>query len=275
MFNYEKRLRVLLVDDDFDFCQKFSHSFSRMGLFCVDTVYYAEQVREYVNESYYSVVVANKKILTAADMEYISERNINPYKHPGGTEIILMGDDIESDRMYRTGKSKPMYYLKKPIDCDFLKNLVLLINERQSLEADLSDYQSKSETPEEYILSILKSMGVPSNMKGHGFLATAIKAAVIKPSLLEYVTKLLYPGIAKIHKSSAATVEKDIRHVIDAAWNRGDVEFFNEVFGHTISRKRGKPTNSEFIAATAEYIRMRRPGFIGEDLPEVYSEIVG
>jgi two-component system response regulator (stage 0 sporulation protein A) len=275
MSNYEKRLRILLVEEDYEFCRMFSHVFNRMGLFCVDTLYSGEKIREYVSECYYSVIIANKSLISSGDIEYTFSHNVNPDKHRGGTEIILLGDDIENDRMYRIGNMKPMYYLKKPIDCDFLKSLVLLINERQSLEADLYICEHRPGDIDGYILSILKSMGVPSSMKGHGFLVSAVKAAVIKPSLLEYVTKLLYPGVAKLHQSTAATVEKSIRHVIEAAWERGNMEFLDEVFGYTISRKRGKPTNSEFIAITAEYIRMRQPEFNLLELPDVYSDIVG
>lgn len=275
MADYRDRLRVLLLEKDFDFCRMFVDVMNRLGTFSVDVIYYSEQLVEYVSECHYSVVIADKKLISASDIEYVFSHNINPLKYPGGTEIILIGDDIENDRMYRIGNSKPMYYLRRPVDYDFLKTLVLMINECQSLKKDLIAAQNKPKTLEACVLGMLKSMGVPSSMKGHTFLTTAIKAAVIKPTVLDYVTKLLYPGVAKLHETMPSTVERGIRHVIEISWDRGDTDMLKEVFGYTINRKRGKPTNSEFIAMVAEYIRLNYADLLYDDASDMYADIIG
>ncbi len=275
MADYIDRLRVLLVESDFDFCRMFIDVMNRIGSFAIDVVYQTGEIKAYVGECYYSVIIANKKLISADEIEYVFSHNVNPTRYPGGSEIILIGDDIDNDRMFRIGKSKPMFYLKKPLDLEFLKNIVLLINDRQALRRDLIVAENRPQTLEACVLNILKSAGVPTSMKGHRYLLVAIKEACIKPSLLDYITKLLYPAVAKICSSIPATVERGIRHVIEVAWNRGDIDLLNDIFGYTINPKRGKPTNSEFIAMIAEHIRLNYSELISKEDAENYAEIIG
>lgn len=275
MSEYYDRLRVLVVEKDPDFCRMFVDVMNRVCPFGIDVISENEKLREYVSECYFNVIVANKKYISASDIEYIFSHNVNPEKYPFGTEIILIGDEIYNDRMYRIGDTKPMFYLKKPLDCDFLKSIILLINHCQSLKYDLMIAQAKPQNLDSCIKQLLKGLGVPSNMKGHGYLVSAIRAATLKPDMLEYITKLLYPSVAKIHHTPPTTIERGIRHVIEVAWDRGDVDMFAEIFGYTIDRMRGKPTNSEFIAMVSEYIRLNNPELLyGEELEE-YAEIIG
>lgn len=106
------------------------------------------------------------------------------------------------------------------------------------------------------IVEILRKFGIPASVKGYGYLKTALDLCWNDKSYLESITKRLYPAIAKKHNTTAARVERSIRHAIEIGWDRGDTEMLNKVFGYTVSRTTGKPTNSEFIATLTEQLNL-------------------
>lgn len=109
----------------------------------------------------------------------------------------------------------------------------------------------------EYRVSeILHTMGVPAHVKGYNFLRQSIIMVIKDPEVISLVTKRLYPDIAKLNGTTASRVERAIRHAIEIAWDRGNVEIMNEYFGYTINNMRGKPTNSEFIAMISDRMRL-------------------
>ena len=109
---------------------------------------------------------------------------------------------------------------------------------------------------ESRVTSVLHNMGVPAHIKGYSFLRQSIIMAVEDVEVISLVTKRLYPDIARINKTTASRVERAIRHAIEVAWDRGNVDVLNEYFGYTINNMRGKPTNSEFIAMIADRLRL-------------------
>ena len=110
---------------------------------------------------------------------------------------------------------------------------------------------------EHNITTILKQVGIPAHLKGYMYLRTAILMVYSDIELLGQITKRLYPNIARQYSTTASRVEKAIRHAIEVAWNRGNTETLNGLFGYTISNGKGKPTNSEFIALIADKIRLQ------------------
>ena len=106
------------------------------------------------------------------------------------------------------------------------------------------------------VTSILHQMGVPAHIKGYQYLRDAIVFVIEDVNLLGAVTKELYPMIAEKYNTTASRVERAIRHGIELAWDRGNIELMNKYFGYTIDVERGKPTNSEFIAMIADKLRM-------------------
>ena len=106
------------------------------------------------------------------------------------------------------------------------------------------------------ISDIMRQIGVPAHIKGYQYLRTAIDLSINDEEMLESVTKLLYPTIAKMYSTTSSRVERAIRHAIEVAWDRGDVEVLSSYFGYTIQSDRGKPTNSEFNAMIADRIRL-------------------
>ena len=106
------------------------------------------------------------------------------------------------------------------------------------------------------VTDIMHKVGVPAHIKGYQYLRCAIIKAVIKPDIINAVTKELYPGVAETFLTTPSRVERAIRHAIEVAWDRGDIDFLSTYFGSTIQNTRGKPTNSEFIAIIADKLRM-------------------
>ncbi|PRR78705.1 Stage 0 sporulation protein A [Clostridium vincentii] len=107
------------------------------------------------------------------------------------------------------------------------------------------------------ITSIIHEVGVPAHIKGYMYLREAITMVVNDMELLSAVTKELYPSIAKKFNTTASRVERAIRHAIEVAWGRGQIEAINRLFGYTVHTNKGKPTNSEFIAIIADKLRLK------------------
>lgn len=106
------------------------------------------------------------------------------------------------------------------------------------------------------VTSYIHEVSVPAHIKGYQYLREAIIMSVEDPEMLNSITKILYPSIAKKYQTTPSRVERAIRHAIEVAWSRGRRETLEAIFGYTISANRGKPTNSEFIAMIADKIQM-------------------
>ncbi len=107
------------------------------------------------------------------------------------------------------------------------------------------------------VTEIIHQIGVPAHIKGYHYVRESIILSVKSPEMINSVTKLLYPTVAKRFDTTASRVERAIRHAIEVAWDRGDVDTLNSYFGYTIHNGRGKPTNSEFVAMIADKLRLR------------------
>ena len=122
----------------------------------------------------------------------------------------------------------------------------------------IADNNSKSITDlETQVTQIIHQIGVPAHIKGYQYLRTAILMTINDSEIINSVTKILYPSVAKKYSTTTSRVERAIRHAIEVAWDRGDVDTLNSYFGYTIQNNRGKPTNSEFIAMIADNLRLK------------------
>lgn len=115
----------------------------------------------------------------------------------------------------------------------------------------------KAPDMEAQVTKIIHQIGVPAHIKGYQYLRTAILLTVNDSDIINSVTKILYPSVAKQYQTTTSRVERAIRHAIEVAWDRGDVDTLNSYFGYTIQNNRGKPTNSEFIAMIADNLRLK------------------
>ena len=109
---------------------------------------------------------------------------------------------------------------------------------------------------EKDVTDMIHEIGVPAHIKGYQYIREGIIMAFYDRNMLHYITKFLYPSIAKKYKTTSSSVERTIRHAIEVAWRRGDMEVLEEVFGNTVSAGKGKPTNSEFMALLTDKLRL-------------------
>lgn len=119
-------------------------------------------------------------------------------------------------------------------------------------------FKTSNDDLETQIADTLKSLGMPAHIKGYQYVRTAIILKTEEPDEMYSVTKRLYPAIAEEYNTTPSRVERAIRHAIEVAWDRGNVEVLHSYFGYTIEMNRGKPTNSEFIAMLADKLRLER-----------------
>ncbi|MCH5194735.1 MAG: sporulation transcription factor Spo0A [Oscillospiraceae bacterium] len=149
------------------------------------------------------------------------------------------------------------YIIIKPISQEsFLNTLLRLSYERSDGNpADLKE--NENIRIEMLVTDIIHQIGIPAHIKGYHYLRKAIILSIKDQEMLESVTKLLYPTVASAFSTTPSRVERAIRHAIETAWDRGDVDVLNGMFGYTISVCKGKPTNSEFIALITDNLRLR------------------
>lgn len=181
-------------------------------------------------------------------------------KHPTFIIISAIGQEGITENAFSLGAN---YYIMKPFDNDLIINRIKQIkgddNKNQPIRK-INAYENENEYRERNLESdvtdIIHEIGVPAHIKGYQYLRDAIIMSVSDMDMLNSITKILYPTIAKRHVTTPSRVERAIRHAIEVAWNRGNLDTINNLFGYTISNGRGKPTNSEFIALISDKIRL-------------------
>ena len=129
---------------------------------------------------------------------------------------------------------------------------------RQLVGNGQMDDRDHARSMETMVTAIIHDVGVPAHIKGYQYLREAILLAVADMDVINAVTKVLYPEVAKRFNTTASRVERAIRHAIEVAWDRGDLETLQKYFGYTVSNVKGKPTNSEFIAMIADRLQLQR-----------------
>ena len=153
------------------------------------------------------------------------------------------------------------YFFLRPFDNAELAARIVHLCKRPSPEPmpRTATLPTRAQAPslEMRVTDILHQIGVPAHIKGYQYLRDAILMSIEDEDIINAVTKRLYPSVAKHHGTTSSRVERAIRHAIEVAWDRGDVDVLNAYFGYTIHNSRGKPTNSEFIAMIADRFRLQ------------------
>ena len=204
-------------------------------------------------------------------LEKLNNMNLN--KMPRVIILSAVGQDKITQKAIKLGAD---YYVVKPFDMDvFIKRIRDMFNStesseqsvnrlaqqntmvsRETISQQVAPEKSEPQDLETEITNIIHEIGVPAHIKGYQYLRDAILMSVSDTEMLGAITKRLYPNIAKKHQTTPSRVERAIRHAIEVAWSRGKVDTIEELFGYTVSDRKGKPTNSEFIALLADKIRL-------------------
>ncbi len=172
--------------------------------------------------------------------------------------FILMSPINKQNILMEASMSGADVCMLKPIDINSLKaHIDNFIKMRKGDKGTSSDKLSNHPDMEAQVTKIIHQIGVPAHIKGYQYLRTAILLSIDDSEVINSVTKVLYPTVARKYQTTTSRVERAIRHAIEVAWDRGDVDTLNSYFGYTIQNSRGKPTNSEFIAMIADNLRLK------------------
>lgn len=177
-------------------------------------------------------------------------------------EIMVLSAIGHEDIVQRVMSLNVHYYMIKPFDINLVVKRIksLSLSEMNPMNTSLmiNSHNMGKRNLDEQITSIFLSIGIPAHIKGYQFLRVAVKKVMETPTLINAITKQLYPCVAKDFDTTASKVERAIRHAIEVAWNRGKIENINKIFGYNIYTKNDKPTNGEFIALIADKLLIDR-----------------
>lgn len=180
-------------------------------------------------------------------------------KHPKFIVISAIGQEGITEDAFSLGAH---YYIMKPFDNEMVLNRVRSMKNYVEVgrpRAHINQFNERGvyENLETDVTDIIHEVGVPAHIKGYQYLRDAIMMVIQEPEMLNSITKILYPTIAKRNQTTPSRVERAIRHAIEVAWSRGNMDIINTLFSYTVSTGKGKPTNSEFIALIADRIRLQ------------------
>lgn len=182
-------------------------------------------------------------------------------KQPTFIVISAIGQEDVTEDAFALGAN---YYLMKPFNNELLLGRLRSIQNKVDMKTGQVKIINPAEHKKTYeprdletdVTNMIHEIGVPAHIKGYQYLRDAIMMAIEDMDMLNSVTKVLYPTIAKNHQTTPSRVERAIRHAIEVAWSRGKMDTIDELFGYTVSTGKGKPTNSEFIALISDRIRL-------------------
>ncbi|XJZ26166.1 sporulation transcription factor Spo0A [Bacillota bacterium Lsc_1132] len=193
-----------------------------------------------------------------AVLERLREMKIG--KFPNVIMLTAFGQEDVTKKAVELGAS---YFILKPFDMENLGNHIRQVSGNASTftrKTSATTYRPQTEAKpknlDASITSIIHEIGVPAHIKGYLYLREAISMVYNDIELLGSITKVLYPDIAKKYNTTASRVERAIRHAIEVAWSRGNIDSISSLFGYTVSMSKAKPTNSEFIAMVADKLRL-------------------
>lgn len=254
-------IRVLVADDNREFCEVLNHFFAGEEDFDIVAICNnGVEVLDRLAQQEVDVILLDL-IMPYMDgigvLEMLNERSGG--KRPKVVILTAFGQENITQKAVRLGAD---YYILKPFNLQVLGERVREVVWDAGLAGDrgtplvLTPVVAQPKNLEVEVTRVIHEIGVPAHVKGYQYLRDAIMLVVNDVNYLGAVTKELYPAIAIKYDTTSSRVERAIRHAIELAWDRGDTEKMTRLFGYTVNGDRGKPTNSEFIAIIADKLRL-------------------
>jgi two-component system response regulator (stage 0 sporulation protein A) len=255
-------VKILIADDNREFNELLSEYLAKEeDMTVVGNAFNGMEVLDLIEKEEPDIVLLDI-IMPHLDgigvLEKLWENNISP--KPKIIMLTAFGHENITQKAVELGAS---YYILKPFNLDILAERIRqLANDHIEIKR-LSPVETNnvkkggSENFIEEITAIIHEIGIPAHIKGYLYLRDAISMVVKEIELLGSVTKVLYPRIAEKYETTPSRVERAIRHAIEVAWARNNIDTIKKFFGYTINTEKGKPTNSEFIALVADRIRLK------------------
>ncbi len=263
----DSKINIIIADDNKEFCNILNdYLLTQKDIVVTGIAENGLEALKLIEEKKPDLVVLDI-IMPILDglgvLERLNKMDLDPM--PRIIVLSAVGHEKITQRAISLGAD---YYVIKPFDMEvFIKRIRQTLNNTiccEEVKKTITDIDNtkivinKSQPVDmiNQITSIIHEIGIPANIKGYMYLREAINMVVNNTSLLSAVTKELYPSLGKEFNTTASRVERAMRHAIEVAWTRGEVETINKIFGYTIRNEKGKPTNSEFIAMVADKLRL-------------------
>lgn len=254
----DKDTKILIADENNEVRFHIREQLSKRGAGVIDEVKNGDDALRMLSRQAYDIVISDLWIPSTdavAIMKKTSESNKTPPSFVILTQVSTPSVLMEANR------AGAALCLPKPVDYELMCDRIdTILKNRTSSTAALKEPERENNLPldiETQVTRIIHQIGVPAHIKGYQYLRTAILMTISDNDVINSVTKILYPSVAKKYQTTTSRVERAIRHAIEVAWDRGDVDTLNSYFGYTIQNSRGKPTNSEFIAMIADNLRLK------------------
>ena len=251
----DKRTSILIADNSEEFCVSLSAALQRTERFAiVGTACDGEQVIKLLEE--------RKPDILVLDLMLAKKDGLSILKSMAAWErrpAVVATSGFMTDYVASAAAGLGVAYLiLKPCDMD------ALVDRLEELRFDAGRSvpirRAPGQSIEALVTGIIHEIGVPAHIKGYQYLREAIIIAVNDMDVINAITKVLYPQVAKTFQTTPSRVERAIRHAIEVAWDRGDLDTLQRFFGYTVSNTKGKPTNSEFIALIADKLQLQLKG---------------
>lgn len=258
-------IKIMIVDDNKEFVKLLSMFIdSQEDMKVVSTLYDGQKVMDAIDSEKPDVILLDIIMPEKDGLSVLEEMN---NKKMENRPLVIMMSAIGQEKITQKAISLgATYYVVKPFD---MKTLVERLRELKESEnnyvtTNIPMYKSKvgsnygfTSTPLEVrVTNMIHDVGVPAHIKGYQYIREAIMEVVEDEDIINAVTKTLYPNLASKFNTTPSRVERAIRHAIEVAWNRGQIEIHDKIFGYTVNSNKGKPTNSEFIAMIADKLRI-------------------
>ena len=248
----DKRTSILIADNSEEFCGSLSTALQRTERFnLVGTACDGEQAMQLLEE--------RKPDILVLDLMLAKKDGLSILKSMTGWErrpAVVATSGFMTDYVASAAAGLGVAYLiLKPCDME------ALVDRLEELRGDtgrsIPVRRAPGQSIEALVTGIIHEIGVPAHIKGYQYLREAIIIAVNDMDVINAITKVLYPQVAKTFQTTPSRVERAIRHAIEVAWDRGDLDTLQRFFGYTVSNTKGKPTNSEFIALIADKLQLQ------------------
>ena len=257
----ETKSRVLIADsgEDFRFLMADTIS-SEEDMTVVGTAGDGIETLALIEQKHPNVIVMDL-VLTKLDGLGVLQKIAQMEQKPA---VIIVSGFFNDHVVQEAAELGAYYFMPKPCDVPALLARIRQVTAQsvrsscQSLTRPGIDMRQNDDNLEAVVTEVIHEIGVPAHIKGYQYLREAIILTINDMEIINSVTKVLYPTVAKKYNTTPSRVERAIRHAIEVAWDRGDIETLQKFFGYTVSNVKGKPTNSEFIAMIADCLSLRR-----------------
>lgn len=255
-FTMTNKIKILIGDDSAQYGVSCASSLRSMGFFVITRQKDGLVIYDAIKNEQPDVVIIDAVMPSLDAIELIRKTQDRAEKKPLFIVTSAYENSFIENQVMNAGAS---YFMLKPFDVKILGDRIkAMLNIDSDITSDSTFKRGKPNPNLEIIVTdIIHQIGVPAHIKGYHYLREAIIQSVNDKEMLESVTKLLYPAVAKKFSTTPSRVERAIRHAIEIAWDRGDIDTLNSFFGYTVNTGKGKPTNSEFIALITDKICLK------------------